>query len=83
MIGLLLHLEDKNFTPEELIRRAIKHYTDKYGYLPTHCQVSTRQPQFDELLKGTTTFEVDGVIVERRRSVLFNHYYLYIKTETE
>jgi len=81
MIGLLIHLEDKKAMPEELIRRAIKHYTDKFNETPTHCQVSTRQTQFDSLFKDAATFEVDGVTVERRKSVLFNHYFVCVKTE--
>jgi hypothetical protein len=81
MTGWLYHLEDKKATPEELVRRAVKHYNDKFGTMPTHCQVSTRQTQFDELFRDGAAFSVDGVSVERRRSVLLNHYFLHVKIE--
>jgi hypothetical protein len=77
MEGLLVHIADKKATAEELLRRAFKFYKDRYMAMPTHCQVSTRQEQFDASFNDVATFEVDGVTVERRRSVLLNHYFMY------
>lgn len=87
MTGLLYFIENDSkkksvHTPEELIRMAVKFYTNKYGYPPTHCQVSTRQRDFDDLFeKMDASYTVDNVVVERRRSVLLNHYYMYMKSE--
>lgn len=69
-VGMLWFDDSTERNLEARVKRAAKHYTDKYGVSPTLCYVHPTQ------LTLATPSEIDGIEVRGTNMVLLHHLWL-------
>lgn len=84
-IGMLWHDSDQRLDLKGKIRRAARHYTEKYGQEPDICfvhpQTLDRETAFSSRRKrNQSSLKIDRISIEQSEQVLPHHFWIGISS---